>query len=415
MSLVLRYQFNETTATLNTDSSGNSNTLVNAGGVVSATDATYGSVASFDGEDSSYFTLGPAVPIEMQGSSPRTFSFWMNRDANAGTLFEYGNLFDRFRIIASKAGTYVVFVGANGSGQNYIFSVNHTTGVWNHSVITYEGDTLSVYINGVELDTVTVPVLDTSSDALYVGVANSLGTRFEGSLSDFRVYDAVLSAPEISDLYSNGPNPPPLSVTMYTHVADLSWSPVTGANSYTVTLSRDSGPVVTIATTSELSRSVYNLIPGSSYEFNLYTDLDNVTPVDTSTASTLPVDSANVDSLMVRLGNDLTLIDSTSIDDISQFIRLVLSTDEVVHTNLGEALFVENSGTITLSDKNGSVLTPFDVTAGSGQSTSIVLPDGSTNLVSFDETTDEISYSSLNYSVGQQFVMGGLKVSVKEL
>ena len=414
MSIVLRYQFNQPTASLTTDSSGNSNTLVSAGGVVSSTDTTYGSVAYFDGGGSSHFTLG-SVPTEMLGSSPRTFSFWNKRDTGSGTMFEYGNLFDRFRALG--AGTYRinVFIGANGTGQNYNFETNAAANTWYHYVMTYSGTTVIFYIDGVQTNSYTVPTLNTSNDTLYIGVSNNLSNPLLGSLSDFRVYDDALSAADITTLFSDGPNPPPLSVTMYTHVADLAWSPVSGVISYTITMSRDSGPVVTLATTSELSHSVYGLTPGSLYEFSLYTDLDPATPVDTLTDSALAVDNTNVDSLMTRLGNDLTLLPPTSISSIEDFIPSVLSTGEIVKTFLGETTFVEDSDTITLSYPNDAVLTPFQSTSGSGQSASIILPDGSTNVVTFDETTNEVIVETTNYSVGEHFVLGGLKASVKEI
>lgn len=414
MSLVIRYQFNQPTASLTTDSSGNSNTLVNAGGVVSATDTTYGSVAYFDGGASSYFTLG-SVPTEMLGSSPRTFSFWNKRDIGGGNMLEYGDLFDRVRVLGTGTYKYNVFVGANGTGQNYSFETNATISTWNHTVLTYSGTTAVLYSDGVQTTVHTVPTLNTSNDPLYIGNTIALNSALLGSLSDFRVYDDALSAADVATLYSDGPNPPPLSVTMYTHVADLVWSPVSGVISYTITMSTDSGPVVTIATTSELSHSVYGLTPGSLYEFSLYTDVDPVTPVDTLTDSALPVDNTNVNSLMTRLGNDLTLLHPTSISSIQNFIPSVLSTGEVVKTVLGETTYVGNSDTITLSDPNDAVLTPFQSASGSGQSASIVLPDGSTNLVTFDEITNEVIVASTNYSVGEHFVLGGLKASVQEL
>lgn len=85
MSLVLRYKFDEITASLTTDSSGNGNDLVNVGGVVSGVDATYGNVAEFNGT-SSYFTL-PNAPSEIAGSNPWTICLWMNKQGNDYLFF----------------------------------------------------------------------------------------------------------------------------------------------------------------------------------------------------------------------------------------------------------------------------------------------------------------------------------------
>ena len=234
-------------------------------------------------------------------------------------------------------------------------------------------------------------------------------------MSDFRVYDDALSSTEVSDVFSAGPNPSPLALTMFTHVADLTWESIGGASEYTITFKIDGGSEIVHTTTEELSHSVYNLIQGSSYEFNLYTDLDVVTPIDTMTDSPLVVNAVNVDSLLTRLSNDISLLNSTSIDDIEEFIPSSLTTGETVNTSLGNAIFVANSDTVTLTDPNGSVLTPFLASSGSGQTVTINLPDTSSALVEYDETNEEIVFETTNYSVNEHFVVGDLKVIIKEI
>lgn len=73
MSLVFRYELNQPTASITTDSSGNGYTLNNDNGVVSANDATYGDVAFFDGVAPSGLLLNN-TPTQTLGANPRTFS-----------------------------------------------------------------------------------------------------------------------------------------------------------------------------------------------------------------------------------------------------------------------------------------------------------------------------------------------------
>lgn len=418
MSLVLRYKFNEPTASLTTDSSGNSYNLTNEGGVVSFDDATLGNVAQFEPTGSTpnaYFTR-TTVPSELSGMSPWTFSFWINKNGTGGYLFWYGDnaLWASGGRITATVNNSNVRIGTNVGHDASVTLPNNT---WHHIAFTYDGSTNGrTYTNGVLAESYTMSQLNISATGLEIGAGNNGDPNFifNGYMSDFRAYDDALSAAEVASLYSEGANPPPMSVTMYTHIADFNWSSVTGATTYTLTSKKDAGSETTLIETSDLTYSLFNLSPGSSYQFSLYTDLDTVTPVDISTNSALSVDSTTVDSLVERMGNDLTLLNPVSISEISQFIPQVFSTGEVVNTILGESKFVENSGTITLSDPNDSILTAFDATAGSGQTASIVLPDQTTVLVEFEETTGQITIGSTSYSAGEHLVLGGLKATVKE-
>lgn len=118
---------------------------------------------------------------------------------------------------------------------------------------------------------------------------------------------------------------------------------------------------------------------------------------------------------MVRIGSDLTLLNETALDHIDPLLNAVLRTGEVVNTPIGETIFVADAESLVISDVNELVLTPFQNSDGSGQSVSIVLPDASTKTISYDETTNAVVSESTNFAVGTYFVVGGLKVNVKEI
>ena len=77
---------------------------------------------------------------------------------------------------------------------------------------TYDGTTLRLYVDGAEVGfTDTALVLNTIRP-LRVGAGNTDGTMdfyFNGKIDDTRVYDRVLSAFEITDLYFSTPTPTP--------------------------------------------------------------------------------------------------------------------------------------------------------------------------------------------------------------
>lgn len=207
MSLIRQYKFDQTDLTI--DSTGNSS-LNNYGAASSIVDATYGNVASFTGATNSYLGL-TTTPSAIQGSSPRTFSLWVNRSSNTDTrndtriLFANGEIPDRLQVYFSTFNRLVV----NYHTGVIVVTDSFTTNVWYNIVVTYDGTTLSVYNNGVFLDSNSV-VLTTSSSQLTIGFDITASTIyiFEGEMSDFRIYDGALDANEIASLYSDGPNAP---------------------------------------------------------------------------------------------------------------------------------------------------------------------------------------------------------------
>ena len=411
MSLVLRYEFNQPTASLATDSSGNGYTLTN-NRVVSANDATYGPVASFDGVAAMGVLLTlPNAPTEFIGTVPVTVSFHVKFTSLTSPYFQPFNMNTLRLGLADGSTSNRIWVPTSLS-FNFAFSSN----TWYHIALTYDGGspgTVSVYADGVFVYS-TPATINFADSPISIGSNVAGGFVLDGFMSDFRMYDAALSATEIATLHSVGPNPVTLAATMYTHVADLVWVQASGASEYTLTYSQDSGPETTVTTTSGLSHTLYDLTPGSSYEFNIYSDLDTSTPVYTITESSLAVNTVNITSLMTRLGNDLTLINSTSVDDIESLLSTALTAGDIVKTPLGSTKFIDNAGTFDVDGAYDAVLTSFDPSSGSGQNISVLLPDTSTAVISYDENTNQVASGGTSYSSDVPFVLGTYKVTFKE-
>lgn len=96
--------------------------------------------------------------------------------------------------------TGVPDIGAPGSA--------FAAGEWNHVVVAQQDfETVSVYVNGA------LVTISGTGDSYGLGGGSSLGRRmggpysarfFAGGLDDFRIYDKVLSAEEITRLYKAG-------------------------------------------------------------------------------------------------------------------------------------------------------------------------------------------------------------------
>ena len=82
-----------------------------------------------------------------------------------------------------------------------------TANAWTHVVVTCDGTTGKVYINGVLGATVTVSsILEDCTDLIICGRAASenfatYSTVFDGKISDVRIYSTCLSADDVSNIY----------------------------------------------------------------------------------------------------------------------------------------------------------------------------------------------------------------------
>lgn len=98
---------------------------------------------------------------------------------------------------------YVLAVnGAWGTSQTGIFA-NDTD--WRHLVITYDGQTQRSYVDGVERIAQEIgPITRTlGGGALVLGTINA-SRPLDGAIDDFRLFNRVLSAQEVADLYETG-------------------------------------------------------------------------------------------------------------------------------------------------------------------------------------------------------------------
>lgn len=391
-------------------------------GIGHINDATYGTVANFSGLGGKI--LSSSSHAAVTGDSPRAFSFWVRRDlvsASQEFVFHNGGITVNFfhgYFSDNNDSEFTLRIGAN-----YITATTSppafTAATWVHIAVSFDGTTGSIYVNGVfETSGSITNVMDPLHLATFsIGFKDNVADGFNGRMSDFKIYDDAIDANTVSQLSAGGPNyVPEIVITAYTHLMDIEWLEVTGASTYHLSSSRDSNPEEGLTMTTGLSYVATNLVPGSSYEFRMYTDLDLISAVYTETSVTPTVDSTSVDNLMMRLGNDLTLLTVNAVEQVDSFLGTVLTTGDPVNTIVGITTFVKNAETVTLPHTPKEIVfTPFDQTSGSGQVVSIVLPDFSTAVISYDDNRNEVVYGDSNYAIGTSFISGGLKVTPKNI
>jgi hypothetical protein len=201
-----------------TDRSGNGNTGsdVNMERATAPVAGKIGQAMKFDGVDEA-MDAGTASAMQIVG--PITVSAWINP-----TSFNATNASSRPYIASTRvsgAGGWLfsldnfnttaglVFGYGTGTGTNYPYSTANviTLNKWQHVVATYDNSTsLKYYVDGVEVSPAVgvTGSLTTSTSNFYIG-RNNTGTRpFDGKIDDVRVYNRVLSATEVQQLYNMG-------------------------------------------------------------------------------------------------------------------------------------------------------------------------------------------------------------------
>ena len=200
-------------ATLTTDRFGNAN-----------------SAYSFDGNDWIEANV-PNLPI---GNSQRSISIWTNLFSYSnvgGSAFHYGSISynNRFCLLYWPNHPAVIGEGNdacyNCSGTNTYSNAITQLNNWNHVVITFNGNSVFVYINGL-LSYEASKNYNTLLSNLKIGKAvdsHWSGEYFIGKLDDIAIWNRALTTSEIQQLYNQGQ-------TTY------SWSPG-GATTPSITVS----------------------------------------------------------------------------------------------------------------------------------------------------------------------------------
>jgi len=187
-------------------------------------DGVFVGTASYDATEKNLVTPGNAssaitsgILKHLEGQPTLSYAFWFNQSATNGNNCMIVNL--------SAEGNY----GFPGIGGVFIFSTGIltttyggvgiqldsalSTGVWRHVVAVCDGpsgvDNMTIYINGAKPAQsnwgTTGLVQNLVNPRLRIGGAASGTTdMFDGSISNFKLYDTALTAEEVKTLYDMG-------------------------------------------------------------------------------------------------------------------------------------------------------------------------------------------------------------------
>jgi hypothetical protein len=197
------------------DMSGNNNNGTIMGGVTATTDR-FGNpdkAMQFNGVDgyievqnssslkspTSAITMAGWIYIESFPSNQVSVAGFINKTNNSN----YGQYGLNYHHWATPSTIH--FYGSGGT-LGYAAPVNLQLGEWYFMASTYDGNEVSIYLNGQKIGTQTVTgSIVPDNNPLTLGLDSPGDTEYlQGKLDDVRIYNGALSQSEISELYQEG-------------------------------------------------------------------------------------------------------------------------------------------------------------------------------------------------------------------
>jgi hypothetical protein len=226
--LVAAYTFDEGTGTAVHDLSGNGNNGT-IGNATWSTTGEFGGALTFNGTNA-LVTIPNSTSLQL--SKAMTVEAWVDPsvvDSNWRDVLYKAN--DNFYLEATSTaggapdggmiagGTYADAFGAQALPANR----------WSYLAETYDGSTVRLYVNGVQVASVAhTGTITTSTNALQIGGDSLYGQFFSGMIDQVRVYNVALAQAQVqADQITpvNDPPPPPnlTAKAISSGEIDLSW------------------------------------------------------------------------------------------------------------------------------------------------------------------------------------------------
>ncbi len=166
----------------------------------------------FDGVDDAMQVASPtSLPI---GATARSVEVWLRTSSTAKqVVYGYGTATgdgQAFGLWLDAGGSALTAYGG-GTGQDKVFtpSSSLSDGAWHQVVTTYDGTSITVYVDGAALPAQAATrstVLDATGIGLggLLGAGGSVGSSFNGLLDEVSVYSVALSAATVAGHYGLG-------------------------------------------------------------------------------------------------------------------------------------------------------------------------------------------------------------------
>ncbi|MFB6305459.1 MAG: LamG-like jellyroll fold domain-containing protein, partial [Flavobacteriales bacterium] len=327
------------------------------------------SAYEFDGVDD---YIEGAISNWPLGNDSRTISLWVKDedDNDNHTVLDYGDHGSggEYSVKILSTLNHQIRIVENATGYDTQDSI--TPNKWNKVDVVYDDPEITVFLNGIKLDTFNVGSINTIDNGFFrigrqVGGINVNFTYMKGTIDDIKVYNCALDSTQIDSIWRS--ECVPLRDTTDTAICQndsiyLQGSYQTTAGTYYDTLTASNGCdsiVVTKLSTyptynTTVNDSICNgdsILLGGSYQTTAgtyYDTLSTVNGCDSVITTNLTVNPLPT----VSLGNDTIICDGTTITlDAGAGFSTYLWSDN----STGQTLSVSDSNDyyVEVTDTNG--------------------------------------------------------------
>jgi len=207
--LVGRWGFDEATGTIAYDMSGNGNDGILTNNPARATSTCWiGYCLGFNGSNT-FIDAGTNSVLKISGDI--TLSVWVNWTSGTGYIVGRGTGNDYLQMWYSRVNSdgTIEFIAGNAAGTGYSFDLTTTnlisSGTWNHIIAQISSSTANIFINGTLAGSRSALTRQSNDGNLYIGKRIDNFAPFNGKIDDVRIYNRVLSAAEVKNLYESKP------------------------------------------------------------------------------------------------------------------------------------------------------------------------------------------------------------------
>ena len=195
--LVAAYSFDEGSGTTVSDSSGNGNNGTVTNTTWTST-AKYGNALQFNGSNARV-SIPDSASLHL--TTAMTLEAWVNPSSvtNAWTDLIYKGNDNYFLEATSDRGSVPAGGGTFGStGGLVIGAAKLAANTWSHVALTYDGATLALYLNGIQVSSQPqTGTLLTSTNPLQIGGDSIYGQYFSGTIDEVRIYNTALNQAQV--------------------------------------------------------------------------------------------------------------------------------------------------------------------------------------------------------------------------
>lgn len=180
--------------------------------------------------DGNYVQI-PNMPVLPIGNASRTFAAWAKIDnyENDAGIWHHGNTNGQqdFSLELTTTPGQLTF---NGWSADFNFTFPGDPNGWHQFVVTHDGSNTRAYADGVEQGSRSGSLNTTANNIRLGGQRlNNSAAQLDGQIDDFRIYNRVLDASDISELYAATAPPTPFGQWDFWPSADLQgWTLLNG-------------------------------------------------------------------------------------------------------------------------------------------------------------------------------------------